>query len=511
MSRLSPDEMAHAVLTLDLTWSGRVFRFASAPVAIPDPDGTSHAYAGGLDLQWEDVAPLLDDGPRDDIDLGEIVLPVDVARWHAEGRDLVACPAVLSLWAPGRDIDERQVLMVGTVDATEHGADGEPVALSMRPPSTEDGAVYPPAGAVVSAETWPDAHVSELGKPYPWVIGKPGLPSGTVPALARGGAPALLVDTDSNGTWLVSIGRVAAATVVLIAGDGTTEAIAVTHQTDARGQLVAVVVGTSSSMLSAGGPYSVDWSASAGGTLAVGKTTAALGAGEIALLLLSRTTVAYDVGAWRAVSRRLDRYRLSFYVESTSPLAVLRSEVLPLLPVSEVSGPSGVAPVLWRWTATEADAVTHLEEGRNVTRASPVGIDRDGMANLHSITYAPRWDDGEGAYTLTDETHPSAKASRIRYGVRASAFDTPNVYDASTARLILADRASSRSLPVRRVAYTGGPELGVLARGDVVTLTDADLWLDGQVALVEGRTFAAASVRLALVLVPVPARDARPT
>lgn len=521
MKPLAPSEFRDAVLTLDLTWSGRVFRFASEDVDIVDDSGATHSYAGGLALSWSETSELMTNGPSETIDIGAVVFPVDPSLWHAQGRDLIDAPGVLSLWAPGRTLEDRHVLMAGTVEASEYGEDGEPVSLTMRPPSTDDGALIPPPEAAVSTDTWSAPSTTDVGRPYPIVVGKPGLGGGVV--TARGGSPAYCVSTAGNGKWLISYGRVAASTVTLVdIANGTSASLPVTVEKDTLGNVVSTVAGSGAGVTATDSQYAVDWSASDGGIIPPFQTTAAIGAGDVCLWLLSESTADYDEGAWRAVRRSLNRYKLSFYIESTSPLEVLRSEVLPLLPVSEISGPSGITPILWRWDATALDAEAVLEEGRNVHRASSVQLDRDGLVNEVTINYAPRSDDNQpyrsrtitgrnvGASTPNVFEHPACRASRNRYGQRSETFDTPNVYDTATADRTLLDIAAARALPRKRISYDGDADLGYLKRGSVVLLTDARLNLAERIALVVGRALSGSTVTLSLVLVSVPERDARP-
>ena len=64
-----------------------------------------------------------------------------------------------------------------------------------------------------------------------------------------------------------------------------------------------------------------------------------------------------------------------------------------------------------------------------------------------------------------------------------------HVYDAATAGLVLAWWARAKSLPTRTITYVVGYDRAWLERGDPVAITDPELHMDQQMALVEQLTY----------------------
>ena len=78
--------------------------------------------------------------------------------------------------------------------------------------------------------------------------------------------------------------------------------------------------------------------------------------------------------------------------------------------------------------------------------------------------------------------------------------------------LIAADIANRYALPHRRIQYQGGAELEALEIGSVVLLTDTEIYIDAEVALVmEVTAGGGEDVTLELVMVDNPVNHPRKT
>lgn len=522
---LTPDDYRSGfVWLLSVTWGGRVFRFASASVSIDDEDGVTHRFDGGLVVDYAQEAPFLEDAPEDDVSFDGLIFPVDVADWHAKGRHLVGSDAELARWVAGRTLEDREIVAIGVVEATEYGEDGEPIALTMRPEAQVDGVTIPPADARVSAETWATAPDRFVGAYYPTVIGKPGL---GISDISRGGSPALLVDDSGNGKWLIAGHPVAATSVVVVAiEDGDSGTLTVTHEEDGLGRLCAVVEGDAGGFKITGHEIHevwVDWSASAGGAIQYDGSTAAETGQEVVHWLMEASAARHNEGAWRAAKPLIDRYKFAFYVDEPTPPADIMTEAIrPMLPVSLVTGPKGIEPIVWRLDATTQDAVAVLEHDRNVWRAGYAHVERTGLYNEVRIDYAPRSDNGQThrSRTITGrdvgadlaDVWPSAhcRASRSVWGQQSIAVDATHIYDTVTADRVIAWMARAHSSPRTVIPYddpTGA--LGYLRPGDVVALTDTPLGFTSRTAYIGAVRWAGTALSLDVILIHDLTRDAR--
>jgi hypothetical protein len=218
--------------------------------------------------------------------------------------------------------------------------------------------------------------------------------------------------------------------------------------------------------------------------------------------LLSRSTIPVDYGRMAAAKPALARYLLDGVISArTSPWDVLRDEILPLLPVSLVSGPAGVYVIVWHYLATAADAVLDIDADTNpaIERVERVKYDASERCNRIELAYAysyrrqrhaARIVIGAAADQATDSTvqvHPLCERSRAATGqVLDTALETAWVYDTTTAQAVVEWQAAARGLPTRTVVYQlPEAEYVHIERGMVVTLTDSTVYLGKHVALVQ--------------------------
>jgi len=526
--RLTSAEWAGGdVWLLVITWDGRPYRFATRAVEVTTADGDVLPFAGGLDIDPELRADIADNGAEDSIPIDSLLFPVSVAAEDRAGRPLVGASAELSVWSTSRTYEERELVISGTVGAARFGGIDAPVSIDLEPASMEEGALIPSPGAVVTETGWPNAASTALGLSYPLVFGRPGL-GATVDEKSRGGAPALLVDTTSNGVWLVSDGRVAAANgtsaaaFIVNTADGSSEAATVTQTTDGNGRLCAIVTGAgggSPVTVDDAATYWLDWSTTDGGIVKDDGNDAAETAGDVALWLLARSSAKIDRGRWEAAADSLTGYRFAFYFDEPAAPLDRVVDLFAALPVSIGTGPGGVSPTVVNLEAREVDAVTHIEEGRNVDPADGglVTVDRGDIVNELRVSYGPRADNGEmqHAFTLTGDLNatgativPACVASHSVHGSRVESLELPYVYESATALRIAHSVLRARALAPRVTTWadrTGG--LGWLQAGDVVTLTSSRLSYTSQVAHVIGRRPLSQTIEIAVY--PSLSRDSR--
>lgn len=244
-----------------------------------------------------------------------------------------------------------------------------------------------------------------------------------------------------------------------------------------------------------------------GGGLAKDDGTTMREAGDVVEWLLGASGAPVDRGRFAAAKPLLSRFRFDFTIdEQVTPWDFLSSNILPLLPVSLVTGPDGVYPIVWRYEAKAKDAICHLDTAVDpyLERASNVSFDTGKLTNKFTLNYALSVRVGEFQASLTfdangddgAETNHYCTLSQRRYKrhdgsplVVPKSIDALAVYDDATAHAILAVQARAYCFARKRVEYVG-PEAtyGWLERGAVVTLTDASIGWDNVVALIESIT-----------------------
>ena len=220
-------------------------------------------------------------------------------------------------------------------------------------------------------------------------------------------------------------------------------------------------------------------------------------AGEVLEYLLGLSSLAVDRGRLAAAKPMLSRYLLDGCISArVSPWDVIRDEILPLLPVSLVSGPAGLYPVVWRYDARPEDATHILDADADpaVERSGRIVYDSSDRANRVEVAYAYSYRRSVyagsirlGAVGDEDATpHPLCTWSRARTGrVLDRRLESAWIYDTSTAYAVAEWQAYAYCLPTRTVEFRV-PEAHFvhIERGDVVSVTDSTVYLDGAVGLV---------------------------
>lgn len=252
-------------------------------------------------------------------------------------------------------------------------------------------------------------------------------------------------------------------------------------------------------------------------------------AGSILEWLLGQSGAPIDHGRFAAAKPLLSAYKLDFTIDSqVTPWEFAQANLLSILPVSIVAGPDGLYPVVWRYDATRRDAICHFDLSSDpyIERASNVSYDRDNVYNDFSLKYALSVrtgefqaevrlsaDDSDGALPsyhcfISQQRYKRPDGSSI---VSTKSIESTCIYDDATAHMVLGWMARAYALARRRVDYIA-PEAvyGWLERGQVVTITDPDLYLTEQVAIVESiKTDGSPMLRFKLLLIEELPRDSR--
>lgn len=552
----------HWLLTVEV--GGVLMRMADDELDVVTDAGEVYHYSAGLDdiETTESISLFSDSSGQLSVPLEFLPPPgVSIAEMIARGDDLSAGRGELARWVEGTTYEARRVVLVGGLTDPEYGDDGEAVATTLEERLAYVETLTSSPAFATNALTWPGSSVASLSDewldvPYPIVIGRPGK-TGESDYIT--GSPALWVDhrfivptSPPPSTWggvVVLAGHHVSAERVYLNNDQYTTVdhrFKVFNLWDAQGHPVAVVPWYVSSTstgpafdfdgaatyadhyvadpdVAAGGltlslgagarldptfvssdqlPLYVIWddeAAFGGGLVRDGVTIR--GAGDVLAYFLGLTTIAVDWGRLAAATPLLDAFKLDGCItERVDVWTLLQDEILPLLPVSIVSGPLGIYPVVWRYNATAADAVLVIDADTDasISRDGRVAYDSQDRANRLSLEYQLSYRTGNYQTTLTYGSeadaaldsavteHPLCTWSQGRTGrvverSQASAW----VYDDSTAYAILEWQAAAYALPTRTVSYQV-PEVEFVhvERGMVAVLTDSSIYAAGAVCLV---------------------------
>lgn len=511
------------VLLLEIQWASRVFRWTSgATVTIASDDGDL-TFTGGLPFAWDDaIDPLSSDPAARSLSFDSLWLPesVNPAELVSAGHDLAAARGSVSLWAPGRAYEDRIRVLSGRVYAPTYGGAGEPIGLTLEAREFDDRAYLIPPAAVVSPETWPFADSSAYGRAYPFVFGKPGLytkADGT--AGQTTGSPAYIVHL-AQKRFLLAGHRIGATTCrVINVTKGEARNETVEHITDGLGRTVAtcVVSGTGLSVVE-GDSYFARWD---DGTTAIDDDGSALRqAGDMLRYLLRRSSLDYDRGRFASVIGYLNRYRLDGYADDPDVTVWdwIADNLLPILPVTIAGGPNGLRPILYRSPLRILDAIDHIEAGPYAVRISAIQYSTEDPIQRVSVRYALRADTGDHLRTVTltgdrleaGEAYASGTATLRRSAARylreeevsrEERIESDIITDTATAELIAETTARIRALPYREVSYSLDlHRYGALEPGDIVTITDAEVSLSEEPAIVRSVSWGSSSADVRLII-----------
>ena len=514
------------VWLLDFSYAGQAFLLARDFETYTDEDGDDHEYHPGL--EWggtlEDEIALLSDAPSANqvsltLHLGDLI---NIPEHVALGHDLAAATGKLYIWARGTS--ERQLLIDGRVLDPQYGTAHQPVTLSIEEAPFDDLALFPPATAQVNAATWA-AHADGVTEErYPWIFGAPGGGS-------TYGSPGLWVNTDKlliaghakTGGANVHVWNVSKLDTALASGS-----LASAVETDGLGREVTTVrIGTLADV-ETDDEYWIEWDSADATGQADHDQTAILGAGSVLRYMLEQSDVRWDRGRIAAILPALNLYRIDTAIvvgpgARFSPLTWVQEHLSPILPISARQGAHGLYYSLFHYDADSTSAVAEIsvERGDAVREGAVSYSPVDSIANEIRLSFAPNAKDNKSTelFVLTgdDDTleneagsvsNAPCRISRDRFGLRVLELSTDVIYDSSTAGRICSWLSSAFALPSRTIAYVAAPEFGHLEPGDVVTVSDSEIYLDQLVCLVDSVTWTeSGSIGLVLRAIDNPARE----
>ena len=472
---------------LTLTYAGRVFRFAQAELDVADvATGATYHYENAIvgsvvyQQAW-DFGSLTTAASTVPL---ELMFPVDVAQLVAEGHDLGAATAELAKWIEGSDYEARRVLLVGRVRDPEWGEDGIPVKCSLEASSWEDSGQVPARSQAIDSATTMLYQLGQADKnrPYPIVIGRPGyFPHEAALGAEKGWIPG------SQALWFQRVQDPTSGTpptvwdscsILLCAGHARSDYAYLSCDADPDGKLVRIRkvydnLGQPVTMVRSGqGIDTIEtYEVPAGETAYAGLMHADLGdylpdpgslensaaifvswydpeerldgnewggpdfrgasprgAADAIEYLLGFSSERVDTSSIRAQSSLLNRFKIDAVIDAVvTPWEWIRDNILPILPVSLVTGPSGISLLSWNPAATAEDAIAVIDSAVDpqVEFAQSMRSDTSKIRNSYTMKFA--------LDVRTNEYHGKVSVAPLAEAEFASVFFQEEVASAGDA------------------------------------------------------------------------------
>lgn len=526
---------------LSLTYAGRVYRIATeaAGISIDGSDVQFLPNLGEVDLSLG--CELGADTPTARTAALTITAADELtwALWESRGHSLGTATAELALWGQGLTWEERVVVLSGRVSDPEYGDVDEDLTITLAQEPFGDLATWPPPGARVTVDTWPNAPDASADLVYPWVFGQPGISvdeAGTTVRLP--GSPAILVST-TGYDWLIA-GHIVKATLCKVwdatigqyarvsggvwaptstYGSATTWAISTVA--DGLGRLVSTIDLTIATPQDH--EYWVIWSDD-GGLPSEDGSEDMTGAGDILRWWLERTLLSVDIGRMATARTKLNRLQLAGYVdEEVNVYGFVRDHLLPLLPVSIVAGPSGLYPVPWDLDLRREDAEVTLTEGEEVERAGRVRVATRDLIGQVRVSWAA--DPSTGDYTRStiltgdpddldagqvgDSYATVARGRLVQSGIVPEVVvESDWVHSARVAVAVAQGILRTQGYPRRTLDLDADPWVGALEELAPVVYVDAGLHID-QLVRIQSISWSTDRVSVELLILDDPVRDPR--
>lgn len=414
---------------LDITYAGTVYRLAESNLEITSTSLGSLRY---LPCILNDITVgygfslFGDSAEQQSVSVECFLGPIDVAAMMAAGHDLAGSPCVLSKWIEGQDYDDRRVFVVGRMKNPVYGGAGEPIRFTLEDAFFDDYAMIPDSEARVSGTTTNPATVgsSDLGLAYPIVFGNPGKCS-TLPAGWCSGTQGVWRNKLANLQELVIAGHATNITRVILCNDDWSSGgyYAATQSADDLGRPITVIVsaygeamtvtippaavgmngvGGYPALLAVYDPadaslnketpayvawYTGDADDHSGGLFQNGRVVR--GAGDVIQYVLGFSKYRFDARRIAGIADQLNTYAIDATIDAqVRPWDWVRSNLIPILPVSVTSGTNGIYFV--PWASASGNPVITLDDGidRSVEFARTIETDTQQICNDLTLEYA---------------------------------------------------------------------------------------------------------------------------
>ena len=280
-------------------------------------------------------------------------------------------------------------------------------------------------------------------------------------------------------------GHLVAATSVTVSDGTLSESCPVISSTDAAGRQISVVnLGAAATIaVDPAITYTVSWASP--GAISLSSVGGAWGAGEILELMLAQSTLPVDFAAIRSAKDALNAYKIGAFIQQQlTPFEWVVRALLPVLPVSVLSGPNGWRVIPVPVSPTKNQCVATLYAGDGFTQCVRLGrVVREGydeVSNEILVKYAASLDTSAAgkSYTLSGSSPDSTASARRSFGIygrRERVVETVAIYDDSTAARIAGWMGTAYAYSRNKATYSLVPSLAWIEPGDLVWLVDTRL------------------------------------
>jgi len=537
--------------TLEISYLGEEYRFATITLDLVDGDGKSYPYTGGLeDVVVSTSLQTVGDisAEADSVSIAITFLNKNIAQLQMDGKFIEGSHAKIGyvLMKNGEietQYDNRPTIFQGIITGPVYGHPNRPqgyveFSIENKAMISSQGLLATILGenmyiedvscsnALYVSPEWPqDRGLTEVqdihrGKIIPWVFGELQAvqhSSGDTSSIPITPAYAIAYDPSAahKPVFYLAAGHVTnAASVNLFSNTGETDTATIETFVNIDNRTLTYFELPNGSHI----PQSVaanddrevwvEWDDGGAYPNPVGEGNLQ-GGGDICLWLLSELTTDVDYDAWNALRPFLNQYQFAGYVndDKITVFQWLQKNIVAYLPIHIVNGPNGLKPVIDMFQSqVEIQPRLSIDEGPEFQRVGPVVSlnTPEDVSNVVTVRYAMNGvvedystfvqvsNKIPAAGTLSSISyiaHPKSMISIQRYGEKKKVVELDFCYDNGTAQRIAQDILEREALPTKMIQYSVSLRYGYLVLGDIVEITDEEIGLDSHKAQIISKLF----------------------
>lgn len=532
-------EEVDIIWTLEISYLGELFRFATITLDLESSDGTSYPYTGGLeDVVISTSLQTVGDisAESDSVSIAITFPDLNIAQLQMLGKYIEGSEAKIgyALIKNGEILTSytnRPIVFQGIITGPVYGHPNRPqgyveFSIENQAMISSQGLLATILGANMYIEDvscsnafyvspeWPqDRGLTEVqdihrGKVIPWVFGElQGVQhaSGSTSSIPITPAYAIAYDPSAahKPVYYLACGHITnASSVNLFSNTGETDTATISTFVNIDNRTLTYFQLPNGSAI----PQSVaanddrqvwiEWDDGGAYPNPVGEGNLS-GGGDLCLWLLSELTDAIDYEAWDALRPILNQYKFAGYVndDKITVFQWLQKNIIAYLPIHVINGPNGLKPVLDmlqsqadikpRLSITESaefqrvGPVVSLNTPEDVSNVVTVRYGMNGVVEDYS-TFVQVSNKIPAAGTLSSISyvaHPKSLISIQRYGEKKKVVELDFCYDNGTAQRIAQDILEREALPTKSIQFSVSMRYGYLVLGDIVELTDEEIGL----------------------------------
>ena len=525
--------------TLEVSYLGEEYRFATITLDLVAEDGKSYPYTGGLeDVVVSTSLQTVGDisAEADSVSIAITFPNKNIAQLQMDGKFIEGSHAKIGyiLMKNGEietEYDNRPTIFQGIITGPVYGHPNRPqgyveFSIENKAMISSQGLLATILGenmyiedvscsnALYTSPDWPqDRGLTEVqdihrGKVIPWVFGELQAvqhSSGDTSSIPITPAYAIAYDPSAahKPVYYLACGHVTNAnTVNLFSNTGETDSSTIETFVNIDNRTLTYFEIPNGSAI----PQSVaanddrevwvEWDDGGAYPIPIGEGNLQ-GGGDICLWLLSELTDDIDYDAWNALRPFLNQYLFAGYVndDKITVFQWLQKNIVAYLPIHVVNGPNGLKPVIDMFQSqVDIQPRLSITEGPEFERVGPVVSlnTPEDVSNVVTVRYAMNGvvedystfvqvsNKIPAAGTLSSISyiaHPKSMISIQRYGEKKKVVELDFCYDNGTAQRIAQDILEREALPTKSIQYSVSLRYGYLVLGDIVEITDEDIGL----------------------------------